>query len=45
MDKDNSLEANIHKDLVGYEGVLMLVIDFWREDYSENEKTIFRQTI
>ena len=41
MDPYNSLEANIHKDLVGSGGAFMLVIDVRREDHSENKKKTF----
>ena len=40
MNPYNSLEADIHKDLVGSRGKFALVIDDRREDHSENEETI-----
>ena len=41
MDSYNSLEANIHKDLVGFGGTLLMVINSWHDDDSKNEKTIW----
>ena len=41
LDPYNSLEADIHKDLVGSGGAFTLVIDARREDHYENEETIF----
>ena len=40
MDPYNSLGANIHKDVVGFGGVFILVIDSWHDDHSENDETI-----
>ena len=33
-DPYNSPEANIHKDVVWYRSVLILLIDAWRENHS-----------
>ena len=33
MDPYNSLKANTHKELFGYGGSFMLVIDNWRGDH------------
>ena len=41
MDPYNSLEANIHKDLVGSRGSFMLVINDQQEDHYENKETTF----
>ena len=40
MDSYNSLKSNIHKDLVGWVGSFLLVIDYWCEDHSKNEEII-----
>ena len=42
MDPCNFLDHDIHKDLVGYGGEFILVIDARPEDHSENEDTILR---
>ena len=34
MNSYNSLEGDIHKDLVGSEGEFVLIIGAWREDHS-----------
>ena len=39
MNTKNSLEANIHKDIVRSRDAFVLLIDAWREDHSENEET------
>ena len=39
MDLYNSFKPGIHKDLVGFGGAFMLVINAWREDHYENEET------
>ena len=40
LDPYNSLEADIHKYLVGSRGGFVLVINSQREDHSENKETI-----
>ena len=40
LDPYNSLESDIHKDIVGSRGAFILVIDAECEDNSENEETI-----
>ena len=42
MDPCNCLDHDIHKDLVGYGGEFILVIDARPEDHYENEDTILR---
>ena len=41
MDTYNLLKSDSHKDIVGYRGSFVLVINARRVDHYENEETIF----